>query len=80
MTLHSLSYRNVLCDGNECATSFLYFICFNANFTTCSTGNSGCSVNIETTTLADGAGEKPNIVSAPTASSFTALFTLDVLD
>ena len=53
----------------------IYLICFNAIFTTCSTGRSGCSFKMAITTLADGAGEKPSMVSAPTASSFTLLFT-----
>ena len=55
--------------------AFPYFICFNASFTTCSTGKSGASLNIAVTIFAEGAGENPNIVSAPTASSFTAEFT-----
>ena len=56
-----------------------YLICFNASFTTCSTGRSGCALRISTTTLADGAGEKPSMVRALTASSFTSLFTITTL-
>ena len=50
----------------------VYFICFRASFTTCSTGNDGSSVRIAVTTLAVGAGENPSIVSAATASSRTS--------
>ncbi len=56
-----------------------YLIIFNANLTTCSTGRSGCSARILTTTFADGAGEKPNIVNALTASSLIAALTAGVL-
>ena len=36
---------------------------------------SGCSSSMVTTTFADGAGEKPSMVSADTASSLTSTFT-----
>ena len=49
----------------------VYFICLSASFTTCSTGRSGCSFRICITTFCVGAGEKPSIVRALTASSFT---------
>ena len=68
--------------GASCGASWLvrfYLIIFNANFTTCSTGRSGCSARILTTTFADGAGEKPNIVNALTASSLIAALTAGVL-
>ena len=52
-----------------------YFICFSASFTTSSTGAEGLSFSICTTTFCDGAGAKPSIVSAPTASSLTSLST-----
>ena len=67
-------------DGGGAGWLFrFYLIIFNANFTTCSTGRSGCSVRILTTTFADGAGEKPSIVNALTASSLIAALTAGVL-
>ena len=56
----------------------LYLMSFSACLTTCSTGNVGCSVRIDWTTLADGAGENPSIVSALTASSRTVVSTAGV--
>ena len=52
-----------------------YLMRFSASFTTISTGIDASSVRMVFTTLADGAGEKPNMVSADTASSITSLFT-----
>lgn len=50
-----------------------YFILLNASFTTISTARSGFSLKIWVTTFADGAGEKPSMVRAETASSLTAV-------
>ena len=52
-----------------------YLMRFSASFTTISTGIDASSERMVFTTLADGAGEKPNMVSADTASSITSLFT-----
>ena len=56
-----------------------HLICLSANFTTCSTGRSGFEVKMSETTFAEGAGENPNMVKAPTASSFTAVFMFEWL-
>ena len=56
-----------------------YFMRFNASLTTCSTGIAAFSSSNALTTLAEGAGEKPSMVRADTASSMTSLFTATVL-
>ena len=48
-----------------------HLICLRASFTTVSTGASGCSCKMASTTFCEGAGANPSIVSADTASSFT---------
>ena len=80
-TRQTIGFRNLIIRTPRMAykrtseASFPYFISFKACFTTCSTGSSGCSSRIATTTFADGAGENPSMVSALTASSFTAAST-----
>lgn len=56
-----------------------YFMRFNASLTTCSTGMAAFSSSNALTTLAEGAGEKPSMVRAETASSMTSLLTATVL-
>lgn len=66
--------------GSFASFSFLYyFMRFNASLTTCSTGMAAFSSSNALTTLAEGAGEKPSMVRADTASSMTSLFTATVL-
>ena len=55
--------------------NLFYLMRLSANFTTCSTGIESLSFRIDSTTFALGAGEKPNIVSALTASSRTVSYT-----
>ena len=58
--------------NSKSACLLVYLICFSASFTTCSTGSVASSVRIAVTTFAVGAGEKPSMVSAATASSRTS--------